>query len=47
METLGFELNHDEIRNVFHVADVNADGVIDIDEFLSVVEGEIGLSSSE
>ena len=47
METLGFELNSDEIRNVFHVADVNADGVIDIEEFLSIVEGEIGLSSSE
>ena len=47
METLGFELNHDEIRSVFHVADANADGVIDIDEFLAVVEGEIGLASSE
>ncbi|MCS5538274.1 MAG: amino acid permease, partial [Candidatus Poseidoniaceae archaeon] len=47
METLGFELNHDEIRSVFHVADADADGVIDIDEFLAVVEGEIGLASSE
>ena len=40
METLGFELNHDEIRTTFHIADENADGVIDIDEFLAFIDGE-------
>lgn len=47
MESLGFELNHDEIRTTFHVADENADGVIDIDEFLAFIEGEIGKEAEE
>jgi len=38
LKHLGFKYNSDETRLIFHKADLNGDGVIDIDEFLSSFE---------
>jgi len=38
LKHLGFEYNSDDTRLIFHKADTNGDGVIDIDEFLESFE---------
>jgi APA family basic amino acid/polyamine antiporter len=38
LKHLGFKYNFDETRLIFHKADLNGDGVIDIDEFLESFE---------
>jgi Ca2+-binding EF-hand superfamily protein len=38
LKHLGFKYNSDETRLIFHKADLNGDGVIDIDEFLNSFE---------
>jgi Ca2+-binding EF-hand superfamily protein len=40
LKKLGFNYNVYESRMIFHKADTNEDGVIDIDEFLNNFEGE-------
>ena len=40
LKKLGFNYNVYESRMIFHKADINEDGVIDIDEFLNNFEGE-------
>jgi Ca2+-binding EF-hand superfamily protein len=38
LKHLGFKYDSDETRLIFHKADLNEDGIIDIDEFLSSFE---------
>jgi len=38
MHTLNFTFSNDEMRDIFHHADDDADGVIDIDDFIQVYE---------
>ena len=38
LSSLGFDFNSDDSRHIFHQADTNEDGVIDIDEFLITFE---------
>ena len=38
LKHLGFEYNSDETRLIFHKADANEDGVVEIDEFLESFE---------
>ena len=38
LKNLGFNYTADESRLIFHKADTNEDGVIDIDEFLDSFE---------
>ena len=38
LSSLGFSFNSDDSRHIFHQADTNEDGVIDIDEFLNTFE---------
>jgi len=38
LKALGYTYSSDESRTIFHEADMNEDGVIDIDEFFAMVE---------
>jgi Ca2+-binding EF-hand superfamily protein len=38
---LNFEFSNDEYRDIFHKADTDANGYIEIDEFLQMFENDI------
>jgi hypothetical protein len=41
LESLDFNFNNDESRLIFHKADINNDGFVDIDEFITTFENYI------
>lgn len=41
MKTLNFEFTNDELRRIFHLADDDDDGVIDIDDFINAYEAAL------
>ena len=41
LESLDFEFKSDESRLIFHKSDLNGDGFVDIDEFITTFENEI------
>jgi len=41
LESLDFNFNNDESRLIFHKADINSDGFVDIDEFVTTFENNI------
>ena len=45
MFSLGYDYNEDDLREIFHAADENEDGVLDIDQFLDHFEEAFDIDS--
>ena len=45
MFALGYDYNEDDLREIFHAADENEDGVLDIDQFLDHFEEDFDIDS--
>ena len=46
MFALGYDYDDDDLREIFHAADENEDGVLDIDRFLDHFEEDFEIDSN-